>query len=96
MLIRFSALRRKEVINICDGCRLGCVGDLELRMPEGDVKALIVFGPCRFFGLFGRAEDYYVPWECVQKFGNDIILVDKVFGHRERIGERKKRRWELG
>ena len=54
MMCRFSQLRRKEVINICDGSRLGCVGDLELCIPEGTVKALIVFGPCRFFGLFGR------------------------------------------
>ena len=38
-----------------------------------------MFGPCRFFGLFGRGEDYYIPWECVQKFGDDIILVDKPF-----------------
>ena len=73
-MCRFSQLRRKEVINICDGSRLGCVGDLELCIPEGTVKALIVFGPCRFFGLFGRGEDYYIPWDCVQRFGEDIIL----------------------
>ena len=79
MLCKFSLLRRKEVINLCDGCRLGCVGDVEVTVPEGSVKALIVFGPCRFFGLFGRGEDYYIPWECVQKFGDDIILVDKPF-----------------
>ena len=77
MMCRFSQLRRKEVINICDGSRLGCVGDLELCIPEGTVKALIVFGPCRFFGLFGRGEDYYIPWDCVQRFGEDIILIDK-------------------
>ena len=76
---RFSHLRRKEVINICDGRRLGFVGDLELKVPEGEVKALIVFGPCRFFGLFGRGEDFYVPWDCVQRFGDDIILIDKPF-----------------
>ena len=69
MLCRFTALRRKEVINLCDGCRLGYVGDVEVTVPEGAVKAIIVFGPCRFFGLFGRGEDYYIPWECVQKFG---------------------------
>lgn len=79
MLCRFTALRRKEVINLCDGCRLGYVGDVELTVPEGAVKAIIVFGPCHFFGPFGRGEDYYIPWECVQKFGDDIILVDKPF-----------------
>ena len=50
MLDRFTTLRCKEVINICDGSRLGYVGDVELRIPEGDLKALIVCGPCRFFG----------------------------------------------
>ena len=43
MLCKFSLLRRKEVINLCDGCRLGCVGDVEVTVPEGSVKALIVF-----------------------------------------------------
>ena len=62
-----------------------------LCIPEGTVKALIVFGPCRFFGLFGRGEDYYIPWDCVQRFGEDIILIDKPFQRRE--GEKKKRRW---
>ena len=92
MLDRFTTLRHKEVINICDGCRLGFVGDVEIRVPEGEVKAIIVFGPCRFFGLFGRGEDYYIPWECIQRFGDDIILIDKPFQRRDG-GERKKRRW---
>ena len=34
MLERFSCLRRKEVVNVCDGCRLGYVGDLEIKYPE--------------------------------------------------------------
>ena len=93
MLNRFTQLRRKEVINLCDGCRLGCVGDVEVKLPEGEVRALIVFGPCRFFGLFGRGEDYYIPWDCVQKFGDDIILIDKPFRRPEGLGDRKRRRW---
>ena len=93
MLDRFTTLRHKEVINICDGCRLGFVGDVEIRVPEGEVKAIIVFGPCRFFGLFGRGEDYYIPWECIQRFGDDIILSDKPVQRRDGGGERKKRRW---
>ena len=88
MLCRFTALRRKEVINLCDGCRLGYV---EVTVPEGAVKAIIVFGPCRFFGLFGRGEEFYIPWECIQRIGDDIILIDKPFQRRE--GEKKKRRW---
>ena len=92
MNCRFTDLRCKEVINICDGSRLGCVGDLELCIPEGTVKALIVFGPCRFFGLFGRGEDYYIPWDCVQRFGEDIILIDKPAQHRDPALERRRRK----
>lgn len=93
MLMHFTDLRRKEVINLCDGCRLGYVGDLELCAPEGTVKALIVYGPCRFFGLFGRGEDYYVPWDCVQRFGGDILLIDKPLPRREGQPKKKKKRW---
>ena len=92
MLCRFTALRRKEVINLCDGCRLGYVGDVELTVPEGAVKAIIVFGPCRFFGLFGRGEEVYIPWECIQRVGDDIILVDKPFERRDPRLERRRRR----
>ena len=92
MLVRFFQLRRKEVINLCDGCKLGYVGDLEICLPEGPVKAIIVFGPCRFFGLFGRGEDYYIPWDCVQKFGDDIVLIDKPFQRRDGPPNQKKRR----
>ena len=53
----------------------------------------MLFGPCRFFGLFGRGEDYYIPWECVQKFGCDIVIVDKPFQRRDPPPQRKKRRW---
>ena len=92
MVDRFTTLRHKEVINICDGCRLGYVGDVEISIPEGAVKGIIVFGPCRFFGLFGRGEDYYIPWECIQRIGDDIILIDKPFQRRDPNSERKRRR----
>ena len=92
MECRIREIRCKEVINICDGCRLGFVSDTEIRIPEGQVVAVVVQGPCRFFGLFGRGEEYYVPWECIQRIGDDIILIDKPFQRREADSERKRRR----
>ena len=91
--MRMRELRRKEVINITDGGRLGFVGDVDFHLPEGQAAALIIYGPARFFGLFGRGEDYYIPWECVQKFGCDIVIVDKPFQRRDPPPQRKKRRW---
>ena len=76
MNCRFADFRCKEVINICDGCRLGYVGDVECQLPEGQMTALIVPGPCRFLGLFGRDSDYIIPWCCIRRIGEDIILVE--------------------
>ncbi|HIR64033.1 MAG TPA: YlmC/YmxH family sporulation protein [Candidatus Faecousia faecigallinarum] len=73
---RVTELRCKEVINISDGHRLGFVADVEVKLPDGQVVALVVPGPCRFFGLFGRKDDYVVPWNCIRRMGSDIILVD--------------------
>ena len=53
------------------------------RVPEGQVAAIIVYGPGRFFGLFGRGEEFYIPWECIQRIGDDIILIDKPFQRRD-------------
>ena len=43
--MRVCELRQKEVINICDGCRLGYVADVVIRIPEGQVVAIVVYGP---------------------------------------------------
>ena len=95
---RFSSLRCREVINICDGCRLGYVGDIECKLPDGQLTALIVPGPFRFFGLFGRGEEYYIPWDCIKQVGDDIILIDKPFPRQEppRRERRARRRLRAG
>ena len=72
----YSELRCKEVINVCDGQRLGCVSDLELELPAGRILALIVPGPRRFLGLLGKEFDYCIPWPCIKRIGADLILVD--------------------
>lgn len=74
--MRISELHCKEVICITDGRRLGYVSDLEIRIPEGEVMAIIVPGPCRFLGCVGRSDDFIIPWNCIKRIGPDIILVD--------------------
>lgn len=95
MDLRFTDLRCREVINICDGCRLGYVGDLDLRVPEGEITALIVPGPLKFFGLFGRGEEYYIPWRAIRRIGDDVILIEHSFPRRdgEALPKRGKKRW---
>ena len=74
--MRLSDLRCKEIINVATGQRLGYVCDADIDMPEGKLKSLIVPGPCRFFGLFGREPDFLIPLSCITRIGQDIILVE--------------------
>ncbi len=84
---RVTQLRYKEVIDISDGSRFGYVEDVEVDWREGKVRALVVPGRLRLFGLLGREEDVVVPFEAVKRFGEDIILVDS-----GQAGLRQKRR----
>ena len=76
MTERFSELRSKEVIHVCEGARLGYISNLTLELDCGRVSAVVVPGPCRFLGLFGRDRDYVIPWGCIRRIGEDIVLVD--------------------
>lgn len=73
---RFQELRRKEVINQRNGFRIGFVDDLEINTESADLRALIIFGRCRFFGIFGREDDFVIPWQNIKLIGEDTILVD--------------------
>mgnify|MGYP003309166037 CR=1 FL=1 len=75
METRSEELRCKEVISIADGCRWGYIGDMEIDLDSGRINALIVPGRRRLFGLLGREADRRIPWTCVRRFGDDIILV---------------------
>ncbi len=74
--MKLSELKCKEVICVSDGRRLGFVTDACVELPEGGIRSIIVPGPCKFFGLFGRKEDYEIPWCAIRRIGPDIILVD--------------------
>ena len=76
MMTYFSDLRYKEVIDVHSGFRLGYVCDVEFDDKEGKIVSLITPGKLRFFGLFGKEDDYVLPWGCIVKIGKDIILVE--------------------
>lgn len=77
-IIGFCELKRKEVINVRDGARLGCVCDLEIECESGLVKSLVVPGPPHFFGLLKNDEELVIPFSRISKIGGDVILVDIV------------------
>ena len=77
MRTRIAELRWKEVVDVQNGSRFGYVEDLEVDLESGQVRALVLPGRRRLFGLLGREEDRYIPWDRVRRFGEDIILVEQ-------------------
>lgn len=76
MLERFTDLRQKEVINVCDGCRFGYVCDIEFDPCSGRIVTLIIPEEGKFWGVFCKEKEYRIPWNCIRKIGDDIILVE--------------------
>lgn len=68
-------LRDKEVISTCDGARLGYVNDVEIDLCCGRLIAILVPGEPKCFG-FVRGKCLRIPWECIERIGDDIILVN--------------------
>ncbi|NLT58096.1 MAG: YlmC/YmxH family sporulation protein [Clostridiales bacterium] len=97
---RFGELRRKEVINIRDGVRLGYVYDLEIDPVEGRLVGIVVPGPRTLFGLLGSREEYIIDWDEIEKIGEDIILVsvqmpEQRFGAPARSGRTRSKRFSV-
>lgn len=76
LLTKTSELREREVVNLLDGRRLGLATDLEIDAETGKIKAIVVPGPGKFLWLFGKSEDFVIPWESIRKIGVDVILVE--------------------
>ena len=74
--MRMSELREKEVINICDGERLGNVCDVDFEIKTGRICNLIIPGPCKVLGILGRDQEYIISFEQIQRIGTDVILVE--------------------
>lgn len=90
METRIAELRYKEVISVTDGSRFGYVGDMEVDLESGQVRALVVPGRLRLFGLLGREEDRYIPWDGCGGLGRTSSWWSRSprLGHCAAAGER--------
>jgi YlmC/YmxH family sporulation protein len=80
----FEDLRNKEIIHLKTGSKIGFVDDVIFETRTAKVCDLVVHGRARFFGLFGREEDYLIPWEDIEIIGEDTILVSSGLPHFSR------------
>lgn len=91
MSCRIIDMRHKEVINIKNGARLGCVCDVEIDTKTAKLIAIVIYGRLRCFGLFGREDDIIIKWEDIKVIGDDTILVN----YNDYFSKRKRFRWSF-
>lgn len=69
--------RRKEVINITDGKRLGFVQDVCADLETGKITSIIVPGSTnKILNFFSSDNDIIIEWEKIRCIGEDLILVE--------------------
>lgn len=87
-------LRQKEVINLCDGTRLGCPCDFEFDRCDGRILALVIPRGSGFF-CFGKGHDLIIPWNKIECIGEDAILVRLPQGeiYSPECGKKKRANW---
>lgn len=74
MIINSYDLREKDVINICDGRRLGFICDFLIDSECGKICA--VFVSESFFGIFDKKNTLKIDWCRISCIGTDTVLVD--------------------
>lgn len=75
-MVRLYDLKQKEVINVSDGAKYGYVSDLEIEKSTGKIKSLIVPVTGKVMNLFGKEEEYVIPWGEVKQIGDDLIIIE--------------------
>ena len=70
-----SDIRKKEVINIVNGRKMGTIVDMSFSA-DGRISSISVPGPFSISGILKPGKgDYVIPWEKIIKIGEDVILV---------------------
>ena len=90
MICKVTDMHDKEVINICDGMRLGCVDDVEFDTCTAQLVSLVIFGSSKGFGLLGHDEDIIIGWKEIEVIGEQTILVNHPMPARIGDGRRRK------
>ena len=93
-LITTEELRKKEIINLCDGERLGYSSDFQFDKCTAQITGLIVENGGGFLGL-GCGSTYFIPWCKIECIGTDTILVNlsksDLSAHNDH--QKRKKRW---
>lgn len=76
MIVNFSDLKRKDIVSIKDGTRLGFIGDIEFDTSQNTITSVVIYGRLKLFGLLGREDDIIIDWDKISIIGEDTVLVN--------------------
>lgn len=76
--MKLSELTGKEVINMCNGTRLGIVGDSDLLIDaeNGEVESIILPPRNNILSIWTERSQMVIPWTAVKKVGSEVIVVE--------------------
>ena len=90
-IITTNELRKKEIINLCDGARLGYSCDFEFDKCSAQITGLILEKEQGFLGLCS-CDSIIIPWCKIECIGEDTILVNFSSQERRNLINRKKKK----
>ena len=76
MICSLEEIKKKEVIDVKTGERLGYIDDVRMDTEKAEILSVIIYGGYRFFGLFGKEDDVELPCTSIKVIGSDTILAD--------------------
>lgn len=76
MEVSFGQLKKRELICMDTGDRLGMVDDLLLE--DNRVKALLTYGARTRFFFLRPGKPKQIPWERIRLLGKDFVVVDSL------------------
>lgn len=72
----FLELRCKEVVNVCDGKRLGHIVDIVFDLCSACVLGFVLPGEKTGWNIFKNCNQIFLPYGCIVRIGEDTILVE--------------------
>lgn len=76
--MRLSEIGGKEIVNLCDGSRLGIIAESDLLINEktGKIESLLIPKSKNLFNLFSNEYLTQIPWTDIKKIGSDMIIIE--------------------
>lgn len=74
LVMRYSELSTKEIVNIDTGEKLGDLQDLDLLIDAQSGKILNLIVPNTHSKTLNRTQGM-IPWDRIHRFGQDMVLI---------------------